>query len=278
MNITLSGILMMMSISSVISQDRIIVSNLNLNSSEENNAIPESLLIQMKDIRNVSQLLRQFIAEETFMFGPSVINGSEGRTALSAAAETTIADSANCQLEQHVVELEKPENTASLYWPSCVHVQRCGGCCSSAMVACKPLSTSFINVRVLQLYYNAQNPNALESPEIRTLSVLQHDRCACLCKETAEDCDPNIHDYKPGECRCVCKSPDEAASCTGPEKVWDFRQCACKCMHIQLCSTGNYFNELSCRCEIFTQPLAESLNQPNSNTSLSSQQNSTHSF
>ena len=65
-----------------------------------------------------------------------------------SATTATISQPANCQTEQHVVELDKPENGAIIFWPSCVRIRRCGGCCTSAMLSCKPIATSVLNVTV----------------------------------------------------------------------------------------------------------------------------------
>lgn len=251
-------------------QDRIIISDTDMQevsdiSSTESDMIPQTLLIQMQEVKNVSDLIQRFVSfEDLPLSGPtSTGNGTDGRRALSAAATANIAQPANCQTEQHVIELDKPENGAIIYWPSCVRVRRCGGCCTSNMLACKPLSTSILNVTVLQLLYNHENPNSFESQGTRVVSLEQHDRCSCSCKELPEDCDDDVHDYRSNECRCVCKNTQEASTCSGSKKIWDSRQCVCKCRKVRLCSSGRYFNPLSCRCEVLRQSLAVQGLNPN---------------
>lgn len=268
------GIISFLFIAVALCQDRIIVSDVNLNDvhgnfSEEDEVIPEKLLIRMKDVMNVSDFLRLFIVQEqtvpqneSFSYNGS---GTEIRRALSAVPAASIAQPANCQTEQHVVELDKPDNGATLFWPSCVRVRRCGGCCTSKMLACKPTATSILNVTVLKMLYNHQNPDSFESQGTRILSLEQHDRCACMCKERPEDCNSDIHEYRENECRCVCNNPEAAASCDGPKKIWDSKECLCKCRNVRLCSSGRYFNIMTCRCEIPRRSLAiENLNRSSS--------------
>lgn len=254
-------------ISGTLCQDRIIMEDASLNDAHnnltmENEIIPEKLLIRMNEVKNISDFIRLFITpqESTSLNGSDNSNDTSKRRAWSTGVPAaSIAKPANCQIEQHVIELEKPENEAMIFWPSCIRVRRCGGCCTSKLQACKPLQTSILHVTVLQMKYNHQTPNSFEDQGIRIFSIEQHEQCRCTCKEGPDDCNPDVHRYKPEECRCVCKNKEAAINCTGSNKFWDPKDCLCKCRTVGLCSSGRFFNELSCRCEFQRRARLENL-------------------
>lgn len=204
--------------------------------------IPERLLIRMKDIRNSTEFIEKFVHQTADAPGIG-INSRRG------GASGALGEFATCQTEMQTVQLTKPNNLAAMYWPQCVRVKRCGGCCTSEMLACQPVQKSQINITVMQLRYNVQAPDALESEGLRVLSLEQHDRCACRCKQQPEDCEPNVHEYRESECKCMCINHNEARLCRGPQKIWDSQDCLCKCRNARQCSTGYFFNVASCRCE-----------------------------
>ncbi|GIY55142.1 u43-Liphistoxin-Lth1a_1 [Caerostris darwini] len=218
--------------------------NTSRNNLAANVTIPEKLLIRMKDVVNVTDLLNRFVRRiDSSDDEESAISGRR-----SNARAPSIDEPAMCEPEQQVVELEKPGHGAVLLWPPCVRVRRCGGCCTSKLLTCSPIATSLYNVSVLRLQYNFQTPDAFESLGTRIISVEQHDRCACKCKQDANSCS-DVQRFSEDECQCVCINRNEASECTGHRRIWDSIDCACKCRRIMNCSTGNYFNPLRCRCE-----------------------------
>uniref|UniRef100_A0A4Q8K4P8 U43-Liphistoxin-Lth1a_1 n=1 Tax=Liphistius thaleban TaxID=1905330 RepID=A0A4Q8K4P8_9ARAC len=227
-------------------------------SEEEESEIPESVFIQMKDVHNASEFLNQFVLrddQEVPQRAPASedaqgVFGINSRRGLSAGEMVAqIAQFATCQPEQQVVKLDKPLSGGVFYWPPCIRVKRCGGCCTSKLLACSPVATSNVNITVLQVRYSRDHPNLFDSEGPRSISVEQHDRCSCGCKELPEHC-TELQEYRQGECRCVCTNQKEADQCLGPERFWDGHDCMCKCRNPMECSTGLNFNLTSCRCEI----------------------------
>lgn len=248
-------------------QDRIIFRSDDEDIFQDNSVtrpeIPERLLIQMKDVQNVTEFLNRFVRRND-------VNGSERADIYSRRANVRIpmiTPPASCQPEMQVVELEKPVNGASFIWPPCVRVPRCGGCCTSKLLSCLPVATSIYNVTVLHVVYNPQTPDAFVSQGTRIYSLEQHDRCSCNCKQDASSCGV-LQRFREDECRCVCTNQYQASLCTGPKKIWDSLDCACKCRRIMDCSTGSYFNPLECRCETSRRSL--SINNLNSQNNSSS--------
>ncbi|GFQ79293.1 u43-Liphistoxin-Lth1a_1 [Trichonephila clavata] len=248
-------------------QDRIIFrsddEDISQGNSVTNVEIPEKLLIQMKDVQNVTEFLSRFVRRNE-------VNASERTDIYSRRANVrvpVITPPATCQPEMQVVELEKPSNGATFIWPPCVRVPRCGGCCTSKLLSCHPVATSVYNVTVLQVIYNPQTPDAFVSQGTRIYSLEQHDRCSCNCKQDASSCGV-LQKFREDECRCVCTNQYQASQCTGPKKIWDSLDCACKCRRIMECSTGSYFNPLECRCETARRSLSmNNLNRQNITTS-----------
>lgn len=59
-----------------------------------------------------------------------------------------ISNPAGCSLEMKIIELQIHKEYNEIYFPSCVRVPRCSGCCSSKRLLCKPLKKSFDDISV----------------------------------------------------------------------------------------------------------------------------------
>jgi hypothetical protein len=53
-----------------------------------------------------------------------------------------------CQPRNTVVPIPPDSNPAVFYWPTCVSVSRCGGCCLHSALACVPTARSNVTVQV----------------------------------------------------------------------------------------------------------------------------------
>ncbi|XP_054709599.1 platelet-derived growth factor subunit A-like [Uloborus diversus] len=220
------------------------------------NHIPEDILIRLKDVKNATDLLNRFVyRNENATDPPETVAGRIGGGGLAGVA-ASISTPANCQTEDQIVELEKPDDPSLILWPSCVRVKRCGGCCTSTMLTCQPTNTTVVNVTVMLLKYRPDTGKPFENPVTRVYSLEQHEKCACFCKEKSEHCNQNVHLYSESACRCYCPNQEEALRCTGRKKIWSNTECKCKCRQIRPCSTGALFSSSACRCEVSRTPLS----------------------
>lgn len=227
----------------------------------ETKKIPESLLIAMNDVRTADEFIRRFVASDpddtyisstdaAFVAGsaPSVL----GRKGLSGGMSPMApAEFAGCRPQKSVVKVaENAQTDGVLLWPPCVYLNRCGGCCASELMTCRPTAVSSVNVTVLQARYTGPQSNPFANEGLRVIAMDQHEKCSCGCKEQPEDCTP-LQEYRKNECRCICANQYEATRCQQrPNKFWDSRECICKCRDPLDCSSGLFFSTKTCRCEM----------------------------
>ncbi|XP_022236400.1 vascular endothelial growth factor A-like isoform X2 [Limulus polyphemus] len=156
-----------------------------------------------------------------------------------------IAPRANCEPELQVVELPKPSDSLTVIWPSCIRINRCGGCCSSSLLQCVPKRTSTVHLKVLKARYPEVGAEMFQFQNFEVIGIEKHDKCSCECKQKPSDC-TNLQTYQHNLCQCVCINSNIAGTCTN-KQIWDSRDCACKCKNSTDCSTGNFFNHQTCR-------------------------------
>ncbi|NXL56688.1 PLGF factor, partial [Chordeiles acutipennis] len=76
-------------------------------------------------------------------------------------------------LEQLVdVITEFPNEVEYIFRPSCVALQRCGGCCGDEGLRCVPVETSTVTMQLLKI-----KPNG-EAPYVEMVFT-EHKRCEC---------------------------------------------------------------------------------------------------
>lgn len=66
-----------------------------------------------------------------------------------------IAKPAGCVPEMKIIELESTHSSNELYFPSCIRMSRCSGCCPSQRLHCIPINTSFedITVNLITIFF-----------------------------------------------------------------------------------------------------------------------------
>nr|XP_009669233.1 PREDICTED: placenta growth factor [Struthio camelus australis] len=76
-------------------------------------------------------------------------------------------------LEQLVdVITEFPDEVEYIFRPSCVSLQRCGGCCGDEGLRCVPVETSTVTMQLLKI-----KPSG-EAPYVE-MAFTEHKRCEC---------------------------------------------------------------------------------------------------
>ncbi|XP_009992261.1 PREDICTED: placenta growth factor [Chaetura pelagica] len=76
-------------------------------------------------------------------------------------------------LEQLVdVITEFPNEVEYIFRPSCVSLQRCGGCCGDEGLLCVPVETSTVTMQLLKI-----KPNG-EAPYVE-MEFTEHKKCEC---------------------------------------------------------------------------------------------------
>ena len=59
-----------------------------------------------------------------------------------------MAEAAHCEPHMKAIPFPRGNNANSVYWPTCVNVQRCGGCCGSDILSCVPTSVKMVTFYV----------------------------------------------------------------------------------------------------------------------------------
>lgn len=212
------------------------------------NEIPESLLFSMRNVRNLTDFVSQFlegyqdVSMDGFGESPSIL-GKKG-----PAGEATVPnpEPGTCIPSKQLVEFPKPTDPSVILWPPCTRVLRCGGCCPSSILKCAPTKATNVTFKVIRAQYPEQGASKFNFMGHEIVTLERHDKCGCECKEKPSDCNA-MQDYQ--ECRCICRNANQMALCTDPGVFWDHRECRCKCKDYAECSTGFYYNIRSCKCE-----------------------------
>ncbi|KAF2364402.1 PDGF/VEGF domain [Trinorchestia longiramus] len=186
----------------------------------------------------------------------------------------SVPRSAGCEPENQTVTLKLESQLNVMFFPTCVRLPRCGGCCHGTLLTCRPTEAKPIKLKILRTEHQmprgrAANDDMLEGRSRRrrprpgnsrgrreaTSSYVlveeeEHTACSCQCRVQEQDCNPLTHDYVHSDCQCVCKNQDERKKCEEKNLThfWDNEDCACYCHSNEYCSTGYFFDHDSCSC------------------------------
>ncbi|XP_046394881.1 uncharacterized protein LOC124162403 [Ischnura elegans] len=211
--------------------------------------IPLDFAMRLNEVENVTEFLREFVRVNPAVHGLEADVPIGNRFGEVERKAVTSPKPAGCSPELHSVSLVPESNSdpTLFYYPTCTRVERCGGCCSHDLLSCQPTVTEIINFQVVVTQYGGMSNLKYIGKEI--VPIEQHLKCKCNCIVKREDC--NIfQEYRDRECRCVCVNFDDEEKCNADSemKIWDPRECTCKCREVKECSTGFYHDEKTCRC------------------------------
>lgn len=226
-----------------------------------------SVLNRINSITNISDFASLFDLElpqpkPTFEFSFDV----SGRIGDSVSEDGETFEMANCKPELVTVPLELPSQADTMFFPTCVRLEQCGGCCYGPLLTCRPTVTKVVKVKVLKIS-TVSSSNTVRGGEggggggrrlrrqsqqsYHLVEVVKHTACECGCRVREEDCNSDLHVYFEGECACKCKNKDEQTKCEqqNSTKYWDNESCNCFCRRAADCGTGEIFSQTTCGCE-----------------------------
>ncbi|KAG0729019.1 Vascular endothelial growth factor A [Chionoecetes opilio] len=217
-------------------------------------ALPENLDLNELDTVGLSRVNAiNNITDFAKLFGLEL---PEEDLVVRLGGASQVADMATCKTELQTVQLELPVEADTLYYPTCVRVEQCGGCCFGPQLTCRPTSTTITTVRVLKTAVGGsvgvrgtgRRRRRDTVPSYYEAEVVKHETCQCGCRVRQEDCNLNIHAYMESECACICKNKDAKAKCEQQKnsRYWDNDSCTCYCRRPVDCSSGEFFSQVSC--------------------------------
>ena len=130
---------------------------------------------------------------------------------------------AACTPEFRTFKLPNDDATIKLH-PSCVRINRCGGCCATDLLECLPTNETPVNVSVTLSRMMSGNIPKLEGT--RVVTVYKHEACACQCKIKKENCTADQY-YDEDNCQCICRNESEKGECSEKGLSWLPKTCAC---------------------------------------------------
>ncbi|KAF7496724.1 hypothetical protein SSS_07532 [Sarcoptes scabiei] len=223
------------------------------------------------DNNSLAPLSSPFIESKISKIWPQAECETEFRTicliSQNKQSSSALASIGNNNLDQSTMLM----SNSDLYFPNCVRLPRCAGCCPSKRLACVPIQIFWHNISIVHLRYSSIEKKFLWK-ESKTILAESHQKCACKCIQREEDCASN-QIYLSEECRCVCKEEDRIRCINQNqfsqnfETFWNETDCRCHCRRLFLstkiinndgkrediihsdpiCSNGYEFNRISCR-------------------------------
>lgn len=193
-----------------------------------------------------------------------------GTNARQEGGSSFPAEMANCAPELRTVKLDLPKDDVHTgFYPTCVRLERCGGCCPISLLTCRPIKTETVMIKVMKYKRTppktGRNSNSNTTPSRYTgkfiyTEATRHVECDCNCTVKEEDCDLAIHHYSYRDCGCVCKDQAKKEECLKQNDIkrWINNTCTCECWHQEECGTGDHFDQDTCKCEKDSEPASHS--------------------
>lgn len=152
------------------------------------------------------------------------------------------------------------------FFPSCILVKQCGGCCAHTGTTCTPTEEMDRQVSIKKTKFTGGTK--LQAMGEVTVNIKEHKSCRCQCKKNASDCN-SLQKFISNQCRCECLNIADAENCgqvkqyliivsanlsnrnlfQNPMKLWDAKTCGCVCRDEKECPSDLQFDQESCSCQ-----------------------------
>ncbi|KAI0218835.1 hypothetical protein LSAT2_029477 [Lamellibrachia satsuma] len=236
------------------------------NSVDGLNQIPLSMWKAMENMRSSEDFIKNMIAPKQVEPEGGRIRPGGGRVRPSSTEDRLfteqgaldpngveiiadkMAEPARCVPSVKAVPIPRDDKVDSIFFPTCVNVQRCGGCCGSEMLSCLPTQTKMVTYHVLNATYPYPGAPQFKYNGLASFRLEKHTACECRCTVQSHHCHPTKHTYLADSCRCQCKNTRGSTQCP-LRKKWDERRCSCICEKQYSCYDNEYFDQHSCSCQ-----------------------------
>lgn len=209
----------------------------------------------MKDIHNVTDFISNYVISEAPLI-ENELSSLTYRAGNQDASDdsSSVAEFAGCEISKTFIRLTRDNDLSVFYFPPCVYVNRCSGCCISQKMECVPTKTSMAEYKILKVRYSGPGSTTFKYEGHQFLQLEKHEKCSCQCIIKPEHCTAR-QIYLPDRCSCSCINEYQAANCPRPLKYWDSNQCRCRCRTEYTCSTTLRFDTDTCRCVVMRNTL-----------------------
>ncbi|XP_071847382.1 vascular endothelial growth factor A-like isoform X3 [Apostichopus japonicus] len=160
-------------------------------------------------------------------------------------------------------------NDDTIFWPHCLSIQRCGGCCNSDLFECVATETRDQTAELIRMEYRSETMR-LEWAGMTSLHFKEDVNCGCKCKVRPSDCRPDRElftncqcqcmveldcpinfRWDPLSCDCVCDVPWSERLCRSKRETFNSTMCGCSCdsgLQEKCERKGLRFNSSKCKC------------------------------
>lgn len=247
--------------------------------------IPSSILYEMKDIHSLPELLRTLpinaedgihMISTTDVGTPREPQGSvhvyiRNQVIPQEQFPVDVPALPACQPRPTIVKTDTliSTNDDILFWPHCLSVNKCDGCCNTDLFECVSTRTRELPTQLIRMEYDSLT-NRLAWAGVTTVGVEEDVGCACKCKVRPHqcrvdrevfnncqchcvaqlECPPNFR-WDPVTCDCVCDVPESHRLCRSKRETFSSEECSCTCdpeVRERCSRKGLRFNTNKCKC------------------------------
>ncbi|XP_002160342.2 platelet-derived growth factor subunit B isoform X1 [Hydra vulgaris] len=116
-----------------------------INAVKKNDKISKRIIQKLNRIRSFAQFIEEFDIEPPKRSFESIMmesNYPESRESYMLGGLNAANDSPSCQLMQKFEQISKSKTDSFIFFPSCIKVNRCSGCCNTDVMECVALTNS----------------------------------------------------------------------------------------------------------------------------------------